>query len=575
MTKKHFRGFKKFTKKRRKYQKGGNCCDYETVLSPGCPTRSDYFPSTKANNARWFQCGYNDRIYVQNHVKKHIDSFYGDRHCLPHDEAIFVSDFTALVAANEGPGGIFRGKVINNVPNGPGGLVINDIPFTPTGGVLTLSRAYFIRNAGRTELVQFTPQGPNPPGLQAYGIHPEDYGIYGMFTQSQRRQVATIMDEANFDITYSYCREPTLFGAYAINNISYPVGGGFVTDERLKLAVLIFFKVLLRIHTAVPALVITNGWPGGMLRTDNFSQMTVGQFIAVYNLSILFISKIIVLITNNNSGKIKLPLTQYTDFINMAVNYITDEMVRENTYEPNTNWEANNALIPAVPAAAAAAAPAAPSLVKEAKEAKEARRKEAEERVKLGQTFIIGAHVEVDPEDEGNWRLAEIMEVMDQNDVYEIKYLDEIPNSRASKKIYHVQRRYVRPPAAATLLSSSSAVQGAPPAAAAASSSSSAASSSAAAAAAPQLVAAPAAAALPSAQESADFEKFLRLTLDRGVVEGQKKDIDKWNTDVIKFISEQKKKAKKAARKAAAGPGGGKKTRKNTRKTRGKKTRRI
>ena len=63
------------------------------------------------------------------------------------------------------------------------------------------------------------------------------------------------------------------------------------------------------------------------------------------------------------------------------------------------------------------------------------------------------------------------------------------------------------------------------------------------------------------------------------IIEGCKRDstfvAGLWNTDVIKFISEQKKKAKKAARKAAAGPGGGKKTRKNTRKTRGKKTRRI
>ena len=94
MTKKHFRGFKKFTKKRRKYQKGGNCCDYEpeprTRDRIDCQHRDDWTrrdPSIDYRNI-WFTIfDPSGNINVIYHVIKHMDSFFNK--CNEGDMPIF------------------------------------------------------------------------------------------------------------------------------------------------------------------------------------------------------------------------------------------------------------------------------------------------------------------------------------------------------------------------------------------------------------------------------------------------------------------------------------------------------
>ena len=95
MTKKHFRGFKKFTKKRRKYQKGGNCCDYEPdpFTRSGkidCQNRNLWTRRNEHIDHRniWFTIvDPSGNINVIYHVIKHMDSFFNQ--CNENDMPTF------------------------------------------------------------------------------------------------------------------------------------------------------------------------------------------------------------------------------------------------------------------------------------------------------------------------------------------------------------------------------------------------------------------------------------------------------------------------------------------------------
>lgn len=399
MTKKHFRSLKKFTKKRRKYQKGGTCCDYEPVISVGCADRNNYEPTAFNRGANWFQAGTNGRIYVQYHVKKHIDLFYGNHRCLAADEALFKVDFRECVTQNEGNGQAFGPQNVLNI--GPAGIrvdvnfILNSASAQP--GPTILSRAFLAPGSGgRTELVQFIPLQKGQPFFGPPGPpnQPGSYGIYNFNPKEYIDILNQIVDINNFETVYDNMRVVRIFGTDAIRRTRYLVPQqGTPPDSRVKLAIFIFFNVLLRIHQD-PTLAINHGWPVGMDRNYNFSQMTASYFSVVCNLSHDLIANILILMSKNRLGTVPYELNRYEElirtFITDAVNYIIPVMVANNNYNPVTNppWQNNADVIPppAAPPVAAAAAPpiaAADPILQRIADAEEAGRHAAEADVAI------------------------------------------------------------------------------------------------------------------------------------------------------------------------------------------------
>lgn len=410
MTKKHFRSFKKFTKKRRKYQKGGNCCDYELETSYGCGDRNNYDRRTQDHNAEWFQCGPENRIRVKWHVKKHIDAFYGNDTCNIVDETRFIADFTACVAQNEAFGQVFNRANLVNILYPAGRQA--DVLFTPTSPVNGLpmpsvwSRAFLTRgdDPQLANLVQFVPLHNGQPfyslqnGQPFFGLPgPGTYGIAGANSDERKALLNRRVTLQNFDEVWNHITNAMIFGGDNIRRERFPLPGQALppTPNRLKLAIFIFFNVLLRIHTE-PALVITHGWPGGMARAYDFSQMSIAYFHAACELSSELIVKILILMSNNNLGNVPNSLNQYgmliRTFITHAVIYITGVMVAQNNYDPTTAppWQNNADVIPP-PAAPPVAAAAAPPVVAEDLPTRLARAEEAGRHAAIADVAIVEA----------------------------------------------------------------------------------------------------------------------------------------------------------------------------------------